>query len=148
MLTRGGLPIFVPSFFFGNPVTFELLPILGSACWPFSSRFRSVWAACHLPIDQLDRGFVADCAVRSLLVVVSTSSLAFSSRIVEAHEPMRVQTFRSEFAVERLDEGVVSGLPGREVRHHEGDKSCVLLTVRTMAAQCPACPKAGKPGDL
>ena len=36
---------------------------------------------------------------------VSTPSLAFSSRIVEAHEPMRVQTFRSEFAVERLDEG-------------------------------------------
>src|SRR6516164_10056626 len=58
-----------------------------------------------LTLDQLDRGFVADRAVRSLLVVVSTPSLAFSSRIVEAHEPMRVQTFRSEFAVERLDEG-------------------------------------------
>ena len=40
---------------------------------------------------------VADRAVRSHLVVVSTPSLAFSSRIVEAHEPMRVQTFRSEF---------------------------------------------------
>jgi hypothetical protein len=42
----------------------------------------------------------ADCAVRSLLVVVSTPSLAFSPRIVEAHEPMRIQAFRSEFAVE------------------------------------------------
>jgi hypothetical protein len=42
----------------------------------------------------------ANRAVRSLLVVVSTPSLAFSSCIVEAHEPMRVQTFRSEFAVE------------------------------------------------
>jgi hypothetical protein len=25
----------------------ELLPILGPACWPFSSQFRSVRAACH-----------------------------------------------------------------------------------------------------
>jgi hypothetical protein len=33
-------------------------------------------------------------------VVVSTPSLAFSPRIVEAHEPMRVQTFRSKFAIE------------------------------------------------
>jgi hypothetical protein len=27
-------------------------------------------------------------------------SLAFSPRIVEAHEPMRVQTFRSKFAID------------------------------------------------
>jgi hypothetical protein len=52
----------------------------------------------------------------SLLIVVSTPSLAFSPRIVEAHEPMRVQTFRSEFAIERLDEGIGSGLArSREV---------------------------------
>src|SRR5262245_5842652 len=42
-------------------------------------------------------GFVANRAVRSVFVVVSTPSLAFSPRIVEAHEPMRVQAFRSEF---------------------------------------------------
>jgi hypothetical protein len=35
---------------------------------------------------ELDRGFVADRAVRPLLVVVATPSLAFSSRIVAAHE--------------------------------------------------------------
>jgi hypothetical protein len=68
-------------------------------------------AVCRWPIDQLDRGFVADRAVWSLLVVVSTPSLAFSPRIVEAHEPMRVQTFRSEFAIERLDEGTQHSRP-------------------------------------
>src|SRR5262249_39768278 len=52
----------------------------------------------------------------SLLIVVSTPSLAFSPRIVEAHEPMHVQTFPSEIAIERLDEGIVSGLArSREV---------------------------------
>ena len=77
-----------------------------------------------LTLDQLDRGFVADRAVRSLVVVVSTPSLAFSSRIVEAHEPMRVQTFRSEFAVERLDEGVVSGLS----RSGEVERDAALIS--------------------
>jgi hypothetical protein len=45
-------------------------------------------------------------------VVVPTPSLAFSPRIVEAHEPMCVQTFRSEFAIERLNESIVSRLAG------------------------------------
>ena len=63
-----------------------------------------------LIVDELDRGFVADRAVRSLLVVVSTPSLAFSARIVEAHEPMRIQAFRPELAVEGFDEGIVGWL--------------------------------------
>jgi hypothetical protein len=62
--------------------------------------------------------------VRSLLVIVSTPSLAFSSRIVEAHEPMRVQTFGSEFAVERLDEGVVSRL----ARSGEVERDAALIS--------------------
>ena len=49
----------------------------------------------------------------SRVVIVSTPSLAFSPRVVEAHEPVCVQTFGAELAVERFDEGVV-GLPGRE----------------------------------
>ena len=52
------------------------------------------------PINQLDWHFVADRAVWSLLIVVSTPSLAFSSGVVEGHEPMRVQTLRPELAVE------------------------------------------------
>ena len=68
---------------------------------------------------RLDRGFVADRAVWSLLVVVSTPSLAFSPRIVEAHEPVRVQAFGAELAVERFDEGIVGWLPWpREVERH------------------------------
>ena len=62
--------------------------------------------------------------MRSLLVVVSTPSLAFSARIVEAHEPMRVQAFRSEFAIERLDEGVVSGL----ARSEEVERDAALIS--------------------
>src|SRR5215210_2135537 len=59
---------------------------------------------------KLYRRFVADRAVRTHLIVVSTPSLAFCARLVEAHEPVRVQTLRSEFAVERFDEGVISRL--------------------------------------
>ena len=55
------------------------------------------------------------------LVVVSAPSLAFSGSVVEAHEPVLVQTLRPELAVEGLDErpfdklrtGLSVGLPGR-----------------------------------
>jgi hypothetical protein len=61
--------------------------------------------------DRLDRGFVADREVAPRLWSLRQAShFRLSSRIVEAHEPLRLQTFRSEFAVERLDEGVISGL--------------------------------------
>src|SRR5688572_28476261 len=59
---------------------------------------------------KLHRRFVADRAVRTHLVVVSTPSLAFSTCLVEAQEPVGVQTFGSELAVERFDEGIVSRL--------------------------------------
>jgi hypothetical protein len=38
---------------------------------------------------------------------------AFSARIVEAHEPVRVQTFCPELAVERFDEGIVGAAMSR-----------------------------------
>jgi hypothetical protein len=44
--------------------------------------------------------------------------------MVEAHEPMRVQTFSSEFAIERLDEGVVSGL----ARSEEVERDAALIS--------------------
>ncbi len=60
------------------------------------------------------------CRLRcgSLLVVVSTPSLAFSPRVVEGHEPVCVQTLRSELAVERFNEGIVGRLawPGEVER--------------------------------
>ena len=61
---------------------------------------------------KLYRRFVADRAMGPHLVVVSTPSLAFSPRVVEAHEPVGVQALGSELAVERLDEGVVGRLAG------------------------------------
>ena len=57
---------------------------------------------------KLHRRFIADRAVRTHLVVVSTPSLAFSTCFVEAQEPVGIQAFGSELAVERLDEGIVS----------------------------------------
>ena len=50
--------------------------------------------------------------VRAHLVVVSTPSLAFSSRLVEAEEPVGVQALRTELAVQAFDEGVVGRLAG------------------------------------
>jgi hypothetical protein len=57
--------------------------------------------------------------VWSHLIVVYAPSLAFSDRVVEAHEPVLVQAFRLEFAVERFNEGVVGRLAGAaEVEDH------------------------------
>ena len=54
----------------------------------------------------------------TFLVIVLAPILQFFLRVCKAQEPMRVQTFGSESAVERFDEGVVGGLarPG-EVEH-------------------------------
>ncbi len=66
-----------------------------------------------------DRDVVSDRAVGSVLVVVPAPILQLFAGVGKAHEPVRVQTFRPELAVERLDEPVVRGFPGpREV---EGD---------------------------
>src|SRR6187200_3217156 len=52
------------------------------------------------------------------LVVVSTPILHFLSCVVKAQEPMGVQTFASELAVERFDEAVVGRLTRpREIQH-------------------------------
>lgn len=41
------------------------------------------------------------------LIIVSPPTLAFSDRIVKAHEPVLVQTLRPELAVEAIDERVI-----------------------------------------
>ena len=56
------------------------------------------------------RHLVADRAVRSHLVVVSTPSLAFSPRLVEAEEPVGVQALRPELAVQALTARIVRRL--------------------------------------
>src|SRR5204862_1313287 len=55
---------------------------------------------------------VADRAVRSDLVVVSTPSLAFSACLVEAEEPIGVQALSPKLAVQAFDECVVGRLAG------------------------------------
>ena len=57
--------------------------------------------------------------MRSFFVVVSTPCLAFCHRVGEAHEPVGVQAFRPELAVEALDERIVGRLSGpAEVERH------------------------------
>ena len=72
---------------------------------------------------KLYRRFVADRTVWTHLVVVSTPSLAFSPRVVEAHGPVRVEAFCPEFAVERFDEGIV----GRFSRSREVECDAALV---------------------
>ena len=51
------------------------------------------------------------------LVIVSTPFLHFLPRVVKAHEPVGVQTFGFELAVEALDEAVMGWLAwSREVQ--------------------------------
>lgn len=65
------------------------------------------------------RRLAANGAVWPDLVVVSTPSLQFLPRIAKAHEPVRVQAFRPEAAVDALDIGVVRPLPRPgEVHRH------------------------------
>ena len=74
---------------------------------------------CAGAIHERYRRLVTDGAVRSNPVIVSTPFLHFLPGVVKAHEPVSVQTFGPELAVERLDEGVVGRLagPGEVERH-------------------------------
>ena len=56
---------------------------------------------------QGDRDVISDRAMGSVFVVVPTPSLQFFLRVRKAHEPVRVQAFGPELAVERLDEAIV-----------------------------------------
>ena len=61
---------------------------------------------------QVDRHIVTDRAVRADLVVVPAPSLQLFAGIRKIHEPVGVQTFRPQLAVERFDEAVVGRLAG------------------------------------
>ena len=61
---------------------------------------------------QLNRDVLADPAVWSFLVVVSALILNLRSCVVKAHEPVRIQAFAPELAVEGFDERIVRRLSG------------------------------------
>jgi len=48
---------------------------------------------------ELDHSFVGDGAVLSILVGVSTLGFAFSTRIVQAHEPVRNKAFGAKLSL-------------------------------------------------
>ena len=61
---------------------------------------------------------MADCAVRSLLIVVSAPSLQLFGRVGKRQEPVGVQTFRAEPAIKCFDIGIVGGFSWtREAEH-------------------------------
>lgn len=65
---------------------------------------------CTGAIHERYRHLIADGAVRTDLIVVSTPMLHLLAGVVKGQEPVGVQAFRAELAVERLDEGVVGRL--------------------------------------
>ena len=72
---------------------------------------------------KLYRRFIANGAVWTNLVLVSKPSLAFSTRLIEAQEPVRVQALRPKLPVEAFDDGVVRRLPrSGEVKGHAADE--------------------------
>ena len=74
-------------------------------------------------IQQHNRRLVADRAVRALFVVVLTPILQFFLGVSKAQEPVSVQTFCPEAAIERFDEGVV----GRLARPGEVERDAALI---------------------
>jgi len=73
---------------------------------------------CAGAVHERYRHLVADGAVRTDLVVVSTPMLRLPPGVVKRQEPTGVQTLRPELAVERLDERVVGRFAQpREVEH-------------------------------
>ena len=70
-------------------------------------------------MEQRGRRFVADRAMWSYLVIVSTPILKLCARVGHRQEPVRVQAFRSQSTVERFNEGVVRRLARpREIKRH------------------------------
>ena len=76
-------------------------------------------------IQQRNQRFVADRTMGAFLVVVLTPIFQLFLGVCKAQEPVGVQTFRSEAAVERFDEGIVGRLSGpREVECHATLSDC------------------------
>ena len=62
---------------------------------------------CRRKLYERNQLFVPDRTLWPDLIVVSTPFLHFPPGVVKAHKPVRVQTFRSELAVEGFNEAIV-----------------------------------------
>jgi hypothetical protein len=87
-----------------------LLPIVGPTWLRVCAIAQSRWASFTGYGYQHNRGYGADCAVRSFLVVVSAPVLQLFASILQGQEPVSVQTLGPELAVECFDERIVCGL--------------------------------------
>ena len=56
---------------------------------------------------QQNRWYLADSAMGSVFVVVPAPIVQLLPGVFKAHEPVGVQAFRPQFAIERFDEGIV-----------------------------------------
>lgn len=90
----------------------DVLPNVPSAVVRVSVLALGTRAGCVCRFGERCRDLVPDRAVWAMLVVVSAPSLHLFGRVFKAHEPVAVQAFRPEPAIERLDESVVGWLAG------------------------------------
>lgn len=76
------------------------------------------------------RSRVAESTVRTFFVVVPPPSFDLVPRIIQAEEPMLVEAFLPEPAVEGLDIGVVRRLPGMTSAPSNPGSTALRLTKR------------------
>jgi hypothetical protein len=97
------------------PLNFHPAAIRASAgliCYPsldrrkveFSGLLSRRQAGCAGGSDEGNRGLVADCPVRSILVVVLAPILQLFTGVGKGQEPMRVQALGAQAAVEGFNE--------------------------------------------
>ena len=82
----------------------NLSPSRGSLIFPAFSRWRAGDAIGTMHGDRVE---ISDRTMGSVLIVVATPILQLFAGIRKAHEPVRIQAFRPELAVEGFDEPVV-----------------------------------------
>ena len=70
-----------------------------------------------LRVHKRYRGLVPDGAARASLIAVPTPFLHFCSGFIKADEPVSVQAFGPELAIDSFMKALSVGLPGREKSH-------------------------------
>ena len=93
-------------------------PLLDHRRLEFPASFRRR-AGIAVGVHQGSRRNVADRSVWPILIIVSAPILHLFSRVGKRQEPVRVQAFRPEPAIEGFNERVIRGFAGpREVQCH------------------------------